>query len=296
MNEQKLRDRCIILRRIIIAVSEIYNDTGTNDDQKRLIETIIGAAIWYLPNGIELWTGMISEEAHKKYLGGEPLSKLTHDHQFPRKVAAREVLTDELDNLKKSESRLNELYKTKYGKWNFVTSTENKNLGKYQRDTEFVSSKDSYLKAGIKLIEDKNLLKKKTNTKKTSHLVKASESHRDKTRNVFSKFSDRVEITINNLHTPKTYSLIPLSKDVRPFFPGYNVNFNLVTDIGIIFTKVTSAYRDTKSGDSKAGKSIQGAKRGELKKWYDRHPELKEGATLIISVIEPKKKYALEIK
>ncbi len=120
MNEKKLRDRCSVLRKIIINVSEIYNDTNTNDDQKRFIETIIGAAIWYLPNDRDLWTGKVSEKALKLINQGTAPSKLTREHEFPRKIAANEVLTDELDNLKKNNTLLYELYTTKYGKWNLA--------------------------------------------------------------------------------------------------------------------------------------------------------------------------------
>ena len=163
MNEKKLRDRCIVLRKIIIKVAEIYSDVITNDDQKRLIETVIGAAIWYLPTGKNLWTGKISEEALKSIDRGIQISKLTKEHEFPRKIAANEVLTSELDNLKKSEAYLYELYTTKYGKWNLVTPLENKLLGKYQKDTVFISPEDAYIKAGINLVEPSTPIFKKRN-------------------------------------------------------------------------------------------------------------------------------------
>jgi len=44
-----------------------------------------------------------------------------------------------------------------------------------------------------------------------------------RTRNVFSKSSDKIEIVLNNLHTPKKYSLIPLPKELRHLFPGFKV-------------------------------------------------------------------------
>ena len=123
---------------------------------------MIGAAIWYLPNDLDLWTGKVSEEALKLIKQGTRIGKLTKEHEFPRKLAAKEVLTSELNNLNKSELRLFELYTTKYGKWNLVTPKENKRLGQFQKDAIFVSSKDSYSKAGIKLIEgDKGLLRKR---------------------------------------------------------------------------------------------------------------------------------------
>lgn len=162
MNENKLKNRCYVLRECIISLSEIYHDTNTNEDQKRLIETMIGAAIWYLPSDLDLWTGKVSEEALKLIKQGTPISRLTKEHEFPRKLAAKEVLTSELNNLKKTESRFFELYTTKYGKWNLVTPKENKILGQFQKDTIFVSSDNSYSRAGIKLAEvDKSLLQKR---------------------------------------------------------------------------------------------------------------------------------------
>ncbi len=112
-----------------------------------------------------------------------------------------------------------------------------------------------------------------------------------RTKNVFSKYADRIEVILNKLHTPKKWGLIPLPKEYRSFFPGYKVPFILDTDIGEIKTKVTSGSKGTKIGDPEAGNYIQGG----LKPWYDRHKELKEGNKLIVEVIEPKKRYRLSI-
>ncbi len=112
-----------------------------------------------------------------------------------------------------------------------------------------------------------------------------------RTRNVIPTYTDRIEIILNNLHTPKTYVLIPLPKEHRCFFPGFKVPFILETDIGEITTKVTSGPKGTKFGDPEAGNYIQGG----LKTWYDRHRELKDGDRLIIEVVEPMKKYRLSI-
>jgi len=109
---------------------------------------------------------------------------------------------------------------------------------------------------------------------------------------VISEYPDRIEIILNNLHTPRKWSLIPCPGKYRSFFPGYKVPFILETDIGEITTKVTSDRKGTKIGDPEAGNYIQGG----LRPWYDKHRELKEGDRLIIEVIEPKKKrYRLSI-
>ncbi len=73
---------------------------------------------------------------------------------------------------------------------------------------------------------------------------------------------------------------IPHSK--QSFFPAHLIPFELETDIGIIETNVAGNER---------GYWIQ----RNLKKWWDQHPEIKVGDKLFITVIEPMKKYHLEI-
>jgi len=122
-------------------------------------------------------------------------------------------------------------------------------------------------------------------------IISPSDIQEKRTRNVYSKYADRIEIILNNLHTPRKWGLIPIRTNYRSFFPGFKVTFTLDTDIGEILTKVTSAPKGTNIGDLEAGNYIQGG----LKPWYNRHRELKEGNKLIIEVIEPKKRYRLSI-
>jgi len=105
------------------------------------------------------------------------------------------------------------------------------------------------------------------------------------------KINDSVEITINKIHSPREYGLINLTKKIRGFFPGYKEEFILETDIGEIVTKVTSAPKGVQIGDPFGGTYIQGG----LKPWYKKHQELKDGDKLIITIIEPKKRYKLNI-
>ena len=111
------------------------------------------------------------------------------------------------------------------------------------------------------------------------------------TKNIFSKSTNKIEIILKNLHTPQRYALIPILKQYRNFFPGYKIPFVLVTDIGEIETRVTSAPKGTKIGDHNAGSYIQ----GRLRPWYEKHKELKTGDKLIIKVLDPKKRYKLII-
>jgi predicted type IV restriction endonuclease len=102
----------------------------------------------------------------------------------------------------------------------------------------------------------------------------------------------KLEIHLNSIHTPKTYGLIPVSKEIRHFFPGYKVSFILETDIGEIETRVTSAPQGTPIGKPDAGNYIQ----GRLKPWYQRHQSLTDGSTLTIEEIVAGKRYRLDIK
>jgi hypothetical protein len=125
----------------------------------------------------------------------------------------------------------------------------------------------------------------------TRQKISPTDAQKIRTKNVFSKYADSIEIILKHLHTPRKWSLIQLPREYRTLFPGYKVPFILETDIGRITTKVTSGPKGTKIGDPEAGQYIAGG----LKPWYDAHRELKEGNKLIIEVIEPKKSYRLSI-
>lgn len=93
--------------------------------------------------------------------------------------------------------------------------------------------------------------------------------------------------------TPKVieYALIPMRQEYRHLFPGFKVPFTLITDIGEISTWVAGGRMGTPKGDPNAGAY---ARRG-LFPWYRKHTELKPGDSLLLEIIEPKKKYRLEI-
>jgi len=112
------------------------------------------------------------------------------------------------------------------------------------------------------------------------------------TKHVTIPTGHKVEIELKTIHTPQTYGLIPVPKEVRRFFPGYKVPFVLETDIGEIETQVTSAPQGTQVGNPDAGNYIQGG----LKPWYKRHNYLSDGSILTIETIEKAKRYRLSIK
>lgn len=101
---------------------------------------------------------------------------------------------------------------------------------------------------------------------------------------------DTLEITITNPSFTK-FHVIYIPKDKRRFFPGFKTPFELETDIGTIQTYVSSAPAGTQVGDPTKGVYFQ----ANLAGWYRQHPELKVGDRLVVKVLEPMKKYRLEI-
>ena len=83
--EDKVKNKCSALLKLIRGIQEFYS--SANPEQRRFIETTVGAAIWYLPkNNKVLFTGKISLDAIKK-------NERSEDHLFPRKIAATESVS-----------------------------------------------------------------------------------------------------------------------------------------------------------------------------------------------------------
>jgi len=106
-----------------------------------------------------------------------------------------------------------------------------------------------------------------------------------------TKFGKKNAIELELYDSSRKYVYIPLPKDKRHFFPGYKLNFELVTDIGVLTTHVTSAPNGTPIGDPHAGGHI----RGRFGPWYAKHPQLKAGDKLRIEALEAGKRYNLSI-
>ena len=149
---QKLLERCLVLAQLLKSIYPVYKNKNLN--QKNFIETILGAAIWYLPqNEKALWTGKISKRVIEIFHPeNDTLPQLTKDHEFPRKVAAKELLKISWNKVSKPELKVLNLYNKKYGKFSYVTPLENRMLMKHQRTDSFVSPEISYKKANIKLL------------------------------------------------------------------------------------------------------------------------------------------------
>lgn len=153
-NGKKLAEWCDILAEMIKAVAPIYRAERTSAQQKQLMETTIGAAIWYLPEVPGLWTGMVSLEAILSFYpkAQKTKPKFTEEHQYPRKIAARELLQFNWENDEQPGKTLLELYVSKYGRYNLVTSRENGHLRTYQKGNVFTNPEKAYKDAGINLI------------------------------------------------------------------------------------------------------------------------------------------------
>ena len=150
--DSRLYERCAVLAEVVRAIKPIYNSPSATRNQRQLLETMIGAAIWYFPQPDGLWTGKISVEAVK---AKQARRQATRDHMYPQKVAAHELLL--LDDSKLTADNIHSLYREKFGKFNLVTKEENRKLMRYQKAEVFVSPEKCYEEAGVKLIEAKEL-------------------------------------------------------------------------------------------------------------------------------------------
>ena len=97
----------------------------------------------------------MSVELLKSFLpdSGDAAPKISEEHIYPRKVAARELLL----NTSLNEELVHELFNEKYGKLHYITPSENKLAIKHQRNNTFTTPEEVYERASITLIRvDKN--------------------------------------------------------------------------------------------------------------------------------------------
>ena len=146
-------DKAEVIARTVMSQQSFYFSEECNKNHRQLLETMIGAAIWYLPQGKELWTGNISIDALKKLFESENPNKvtLTKDHHYPRKVAAGELFKLDWSKFSKPAEEVLKRYQSLYGRFNFVLPEENKKLVQYQKGHVFVNPEDSYRQASIDL-------------------------------------------------------------------------------------------------------------------------------------------------
>lgn len=145
---EKIRNHCCALADVITAIKPIH--TNAEAPQKAFIETMIGAAIWYIPKPLNAWTGKISKAALKSFhpASGVKKPKFSEEHIYPRKVAARFLIeNDGLDLFK--------LFTEKFGRLHYITPDENKAVIQFQKDAVFTMPEDAYRKANIELVSVK---------------------------------------------------------------------------------------------------------------------------------------------
>jgi len=112
-------------------------------------------------------------------------------------------------------------------------------------------------------------------------------------RNEYWHSGNTIEIRLGNEY-PMKYHLIPVGSSIRHLFPGYRVEFDLETDMGVIPCKVSSRTTDAKVGDRVAGKYITSVERNALTEWYRRH-DLRVGDKLMIEIVQEMRRYRLTV-
>lgn len=147
--DAKIEEQCAVVAALIVAMRPIYKAASAR--QRVLLETIIGAGIWYIPKPTRAWTGCISIGALQTFHpeSGVVKPRLSEEHIYPRKVAARLLLED----LSLDGPILADLFREKYGRIHLVTSEENKAVQRFQRVGVFTSPEETYKKAGITFVE-----------------------------------------------------------------------------------------------------------------------------------------------
>ena len=148
MREEKIRLHCSALAKIITEIRPIYNQVEAA--QQALIETMIGAAIWYIPKPPNAWTGKISRKALQRLHPDSHTSswKLSEEHVYPRKIAAQQLLK----NLQLTPEEMERLFREEYGRLHYITPDENKGVIRFQKAEVFTTPEAAYHQAGIDLI------------------------------------------------------------------------------------------------------------------------------------------------
>jgi len=114
-----LDEKCSVLADTIAAIRPVY--AKATPRQRVLLETMIGAALWYIPKPSSAWTGRVSVGALRMFhpTSGIEKPRFSEEHVYPRKVAARLLLEDQsLDG-----TNLSALFREKYGRLHFISQT-----------------------------------------------------------------------------------------------------------------------------------------------------------------------------
>lgn len=151
--KQRLLERADVIARTVLAQQPFYASQACTANQRQLLETMIGAAIWYLPQGPDLWTGRLSENSLRALAEArDPRTvRLTKEHQFPCKLAAAQLMAIDWELVEDPADEVLRRYQEHYGRFNYVLPEENKRLMRFQKSGRFLSPEQAYLDAGIHL-------------------------------------------------------------------------------------------------------------------------------------------------
>jgi hypothetical protein len=119
-NVRKMKFRA--LNSLLDQIRETYHKIK-EPTQRSYFETVIGAAIFYLPSLNSHFNGFISLNALKEYLNGQRRVK---DHIYPRKLAAIELLKEKM-----TLDELEDRYHSQLATFMYMTSSENIMLVNY---------------------------------------------------------------------------------------------------------------------------------------------------------------------
>lgn len=152
MKRELLKEKAQVMSEIILATVKIYNSGNLSESQKGLMETLLGAGIWYLPNSKNLYSGKISKKAYESLIKDPINTKLVEEHAYPRKIAGQKLYTEFISQVTSDGEGLIKLYSEKFGRYNLVLKDENNSLKKFQKKGVFLDEETAYSQAGIELI------------------------------------------------------------------------------------------------------------------------------------------------
>ena len=120
----RLLERADVVARTVLSQQAFYQSHQCSPNQRQLLETMVGAAIWYFPQN-DLWTRMISVDALRAFVHtSRSRVKLTKDHHYPRKVAASELFALDWSLIDNPAAEVLQRYLNRYGQFNYVLPEE----------------------------------------------------------------------------------------------------------------------------------------------------------------------------
>ena len=156
---ERLTQRCKTLAAVVRKLRPLYQKKNAITTQKDLLETIIGAAIWYLPECDELFSGKMSSKALKACERDRTeWGRLTKDHCYTRKRAGADLLKSKA---KMTGVKMMDGYKRTWGRYHRVTKKEHHLITALHKKRVF---RMAYKKAGVNLVNapDKFWKRKRT--------------------------------------------------------------------------------------------------------------------------------------